>query len=222
LDNQDAAVVDGRFLSMVGFFSRGAPVLKALQRVNVDFLRINVHVNSDAKNAADSEDNEQDSDNDSDPDSDSEASSANAQKPKPRHLETTIDLRCLPRHLETLARDGLMGHLWANDALMQERRREHGAEAEHTLAHLRRHLEDACLRPDKALRRGGVWEDHGAAERRRGEQRARAKARFDADAYDNPGDVAEGDGGAERFVRGMKSLIFSISKVGDEWRAYRA
>ncbi|KAK4155452.1 hypothetical protein C8A00DRAFT_13501 [Chaetomidium leptoderma] len=214
--NQDVLIHEGRFLSVVGFFSRGAPVLKALQRLNVDFLRLNVHVNSDLKDGDLAED-EADSDAESD-DNDSDTSSVQAQRPKKRHLETTIDLRCLPRHMETLSRNGLTGRLWANDVLMQEKRRQQGAKAEDALAHLRRHIEEACLQPESVLR-GGVWEDHGAAERRRAEQRAKAEARFDADAYD-----AEGEGGGEdsRVARGMKSLIISIDRVGDELRAYRA
>lgn len=206
---------DGRFLTTVGFFSRGAPVLKALQRLNVDFLRINVHVNSDIKDGVvDSEDEEDSEGNDGDP----ETASVRAQRPRRRHLETTIDLRCLPRHMEGLSRNGMMGHLWANDALMQEKRRAQGAEAEKTLAHLRRHVEDACLRPEMALR-GGVWEDHGAAERRRREQQAKEDARFDADAYDEDDD--EDDSDDQRVVRGMDSLIISIARVGEELRAYR-
>jgi hypothetical protein len=122
--------------------------------------------------------------------------------------------------MEALSRDGVMGHLWANDALMQERRRAQGAAAEQTLARLRRHIEDACLRPEAALRSGGIWEDHGAAERRRREQRAKEAARFDADAYDDAED--EDDSGEDqRGVRGRESLIISIARVGGELRAYR-
>lgn len=214
LGNQDATVHDGRFLTIVGFFSRGAPVLKALQRLNVDFLRINVHVNSDIKDGVVVSGDEQDSDSD---DEDPETASVRAQRPRRHHLETTIDLRCLPRHMDALSRNGVMGHLWANDALMQEKRREQGAEAEKTLAHLRRHIEDACLRPEMALR-GGIWEDHGAAERRRREQQAKEDARFDADAYDAED---EDDSDDQRVPRETNSLIISIARVGEELRAYR-
>jgi hypothetical protein len=231
--NQDVVIHEGRFLSMVGFFSRGMPVLKALQRLNADFLRINVHVNSDVKddrpgttanpwagqNAIQIDGSDDSGDDDDD---ESDASSVSAPRPRRRHLETTIDLRCLPRHLEALSREpGPLGQIWANDVLMQEKRRKQGAEAEETMAHLRRHLEDACLRPESAMR--GIWEDHGAAERRRKEQQAKEDARFDADAYG----VGEGGGGDEdddgmRAARRMNSLILSISKVGDGLRAYRA
>lgn len=230
--NQDVAVHDGRFLTAVGFFSRGAPVLKALQRLNVDFLRINVHVNSGVKDdhfgsadaffdpSEDGQDSDDDDDNSDDNGSDTASPRGARQRPRRRHLETTIDLRCLPRHMEALSRDGVMGHLWANDALMQERRRAQGAAAEQTLARLRRHIEDACLRPEAALRSGGIWEDHGAAERRRREQRAKEAARFDADAYDDAED--EDDSGEDqRGVRGRESLIISIARVGGELRAYR-
>jgi hypothetical protein len=221
--NQDVMISEGRFLSMVGFFSRGAPVLKALQRVNVDFLRINVHVNSDVEDGRPRgtagpwvDLSEDDVDDDSDSDSEEpNPESEGAQLPKRHHLETTIDLRCLPRHLEALAQKS---QLWANDSLMQEKRRQQGREAENKLAQLRRHIEDACLRPEQAVREK-TWEEHGAAERRRREQRAKEEARFDADAYDAE-DVGGGDEG--RIAMGMKSLIISIDRVCDELRAYRA
>lgn len=227
----DTVIRDGRFLSMVGFFSRGAPVLKALQRLNVEFLRINVHVNSDLKAnglgtdslwADPAADDVSDSDDDSQNDS-SSSSDGPQQRLKKRHLETTIDLRYLPRHMETLRHQpGPLGGLWENDVLMQEKLRQKGAEAKDTLAHLRRHIEDACLRPEFAMR--GIWEDHGAAERRRREQRAKEDARFDADAYDDTGDEGgdEDSEDEERAARRMKSLIISIDRVGQELRAYRA
>jgi hypothetical protein len=221
--NQDTIMYDGRFLSVVGFFSRGARVLKALQRLNVDFLRINVHVNSDVINSRSGSANQNTADSDSgfsdDFDSDeydsddSAASTVQAQKQR-RHLETTIDLRYLPRHMDTLRREGPLGHLWETDELMRAKRVEQAMKADSTLASLRRHIEEACTRPESALR-GGIWEDHGAAERRRREKRAKDEARFDADAVDR----SYGDG---RIVRGMKSLIISIDRVGDELRAYRA
>ncbi|KAH6840899.1 hypothetical protein B0I37DRAFT_226763 [Chaetomium sp. MPI-CAGE-AT-0009] len=228
--NLDVVVREGRFLSMVGFFSRGAPVLKALQRLDVDFLRINVHVNSDLKGDRPgianpwfdpAMDDVDDSDDDSHDESD--ASPAGSQQPKRRHLETTIDLRYLPRHMEKLRQQpGPLGRLWENDVLMREKLWQKGAEAENTMANLRRHLEDACLRPEFAMR--GIWEDHGVAERRRREHRAKEDARFDADAYDDTGDE-DGDEDSDdedRAARRMKSLIISIDRVGDELRAYRA
>ncbi|KAK3296981.1 uncharacterized protein B0H64DRAFT_390907 [Chaetomium fimeti] len=228
--NQDSVIREGRFLSMVGFFSRGAPVLKALQRLDVDFLRINVHVNSDLKDdrpgtASPWVDLAIDGVDDSDDDShdESDASSDGPRQPRRRHLETTIDLRYLPRHMEALRQQpGPLGRLWENDVLMQEKLQEKGAEAKKTMANLRRHLEDACLRPDFAMR--GIWEDHGAAERRRREQRAKEDARFDADAYDETGDEdgEEDSEDEDRAARRMKSLIISIDRVGNELRAYRA
>jgi hypothetical protein len=221
--SQDKAMYDGRFLSVVGFFSRGGRVLKALQRLNVDFLRINVHVNSDVTNSRSGNTNQNTADSDSDfsddfdsdgyDSDDSTASTAQPQKQR-RHLETTIDLRYLPRHMETLHREGPLGHLWQNDKLMRDERIRQAETAEDTLASLRRHMEDACTRPESALREG-IWEDHCAAERKRREKRAKDEARFDADAVDR----SYGDG---RIVRGMKSLIISIDRVGDELRAYRA
>ncbi|KAL2177910.1 uncharacterized protein P884DRAFT_277060 [Thermothelomyces heterothallicus CBS 202.75] len=158
-DNQDVVSHEGRFLSTVSFFNRGSPVLKALQRLNTDFLRINVHVNSDIKNGrsvgAETGDESSSSDDDMDDDNlDGSSSAAGARRQSRRlHLETTIDLRCLPRRLEALRQEpGPLGQLWASDVLMQEQRRRKGEEAGNTLAGLRRHLEDACLKPDLALR----------------------------------------------------------------------
>ncbi|KAK4104866.1 hypothetical protein N658DRAFT_492965 [Parathielavia hyrcaniae] len=224
LGNQDAVLHEGRFLSMVNFFSRGAPVLKALQRVNVDFLRINVIVNSDIKEGhatgtaspwLDLTEDEIDDDDDDGDDSD-EPNASSEHRRKRWHLETTIDLRCLPRHLQELARES---RLWANDELMQEKRRQLGAEAAEKLTSLRRHIEYACLDPETAVR-GEFWEEHGAAESRRRAQRAKEERRFDADAYE----VEDASGGGDDDVsiaRGMKSLIISIDRVGDELRAYR-
>ncbi|SPQ21150.1 9d98c88d-f8da-423f-a30e-1d115587b2a5 [Thermothielavioides terrestris] len=191
----------------------GAPVLKALQRINADFLRINVHVNSDIKTGTSSNE----SGDEADSESDGEVSDTASRRPKKRHLETTIDLRCLPRRMEALSREDPLGNLWANDALMQARRHDQGAKANNTLVNLRLHIEQACLEPEKALR-GGVWEDHAAAERRRREKKAKEAARLDGDAWD----VKDDRQGLDRWIsRGMRSLIISIDRVGGELRAYR-
>ncbi|KAK4127551.1 hypothetical protein N657DRAFT_566711 [Parathielavia appendiculata] len=225
LGNQDAVIHEGRFLSMVGFFSRGSPVLKALHRVNVDFLRIKVIVNSNIKDGragdtaspwVDLTEDEVDGDDEDDDAEDSDESDTSSEyRPKKWHFETTIDLRCLPPHLEELSRGS---QLWANDALIQEKRRQQGAEAEEKLVSLRRHMEHACLDPEMALREK-FWEETSAAERRRRAQRAKEERRFDADAYYVEDEGGDGDDG--RTARGMKSLIISIDRVGDELRAYR-
>ncbi|KAL2141325.1 hypothetical protein VTI28DRAFT_2506 [Corynascus sepedonium] len=220
--NQDVIMRQGRYLSIVEFFNQGSPVLKALQRLNTDFLRINVHINSDVKNGRsvmfETGHESDDSGNPGDSDSDNASSTPNALRLKRRHLETTIDLRYLPRYLETLEqKPGPVGRIWANDVLVQEQRRKRGAEAEDTLSNLRQHLEMACTNPELAMR--GIWEDHRAAERRRRKQRAKAEARFDADAYNDV--ESEGNVAAARTSRRMKSLIISIIRVGDELRAYR-
>jgi len=219
-------VQDGRSFSVVSFFNRGSPVARALQRLNVDFLRINVHVNSVKGNRGDGLSDDEVADSDSNPGSDSDsdtftsASVRPKKAPKRRHLETTIDLRYLSRHMETLRREGgPIGRLWANDVLMQQRHRELGVRAEETLANLRQHIHDACVDPETALREG-IWEDHSVAERRRREQKAKEDARFDADAYDTEDD--DGDEGEGRIFQGMNSLIISIDRVNGELRAYRA
>ncbi|KAL2129802.1 hypothetical protein VTI74DRAFT_7293 [Chaetomium olivicolor] len=223
--NQDAPINEGRFLSVVSFFSRGGQVLKALQKINANFLHIHLHVNSDVKNSRSGTDSPpwvEHSDESDESDSEEETSDAfsldRSPKPKHYHLETTIDLRCLPRHLEALHREGNLP--LANDPLMQEQRRRQAADAEDVLAHLRQHIEHACLWPEQALR-GGVWQEHAAAERKRRERREREERRFDGDAYDRKV-IEEEDGAARVVARGMKSLILSIDKVGEELRAYRA
>lgn len=222
--NQNVTIKEGRFLSVVGFFSRGASVLKALQRINVNFLRINVHVNSDAKDRPSREDSNfgvmfPDT---ADLDEDSDSSTPRRPKrPKHRHLETTLDLRFLPRHMQTMHKDEPVGDPWENDCLMQEKRRQQGADAEAVLANLRKHIEDACLNTEEELRHS-IWEEHSVAERRRRERRARDEAKFDGDAYDDGHEVGDGsEPGDGRGVRGMKSLIISIDRVGDELRIYR-
>ena len=218
--DQDVTIRNGRFLSVVGFFSRGAPVLKALQRINTNFLRINVHVNSDVKDRrsrGDSPELDPNASDEEEPDSDSD-SSTRPKKPKHRHLETTLDLRYLPRHMEPLQRAEAAGAIWGAARLMQMKRRREGEKAEDTLTNLRRHIEQACHTPEDGLRRG-IWEEHAVAERRRREHRAREDARFDADAYDEDESEEEED---RWMARGMKSLIISFARVGDEMRVYRA
>ncbi|KAJ4302190.1 hypothetical protein N0V88_002326 [Collariella sp. IMI 366227] len=52
-NNQDTTTPEPRFLTIVPFFSRGGQVLKALQHLNTNFLRIHVHVNSDRRRGTD-------------------------------------------------------------------------------------------------------------------------------------------------------------------------
>ncbi|KAL2152475.1 hypothetical protein VTH82DRAFT_5659 [Thermothelomyces myriococcoides] len=157
-NSHDVAGREGRFLTTVGFFNKGSPVLKALQRLKTDFLRINVHINSDIKNdfsvGVDSADESSDDDDDMGDDSLDDLSAVGARRQsRKRHLETTIDLRYLPHRLEALRQDPWPpSQLWAGDVLVQEERRRKGEEAEATLANLRRHLEEACLKPELALR----------------------------------------------------------------------
>ncbi|KAK4138705.1 hypothetical protein BT67DRAFT_453271 [Trichocladium antarcticum] len=201
---------DGRSLSVVGLFSRGAAVLKALQRININFLRINVHVNSNVKSG--SQDGLASDEEDAESDSEPEGTPRSSKQLQPRHLETTLDLRYLPRHMEGLRLEPL-GELWENDMLMQEQRRKRGAEAEEKLSTLRKKIEGACLDPEEELCRG-FWQEHGVAEWQRRERRARHEAKFDGE--ENGAEAGDGRG-----LRGMKSLIISIARVGDELRAYR-
>jgi hypothetical protein len=218
---------DGRYLSVVNLFNRGARVLKALQRIDTNFLRINVHVNSNTRNSIHDEspfDETSDSDSDVDSLSDGETASQalRVRKPRQRHLETTIDLRYLPRHMEVLRREPVLGNLWEGDVLMQEERKKRGVGAARALNDMRRHIEEACEWPEKAVA-GGFWEDHSVAERNRRKAKARDEARFDEDtgAFDRVGNV-RGEDADGRVHWPMKSLIISIDRVGGDLRAYRA
>ncbi|KAK4238703.1 hypothetical protein C8A03DRAFT_14828 [Achaetomium macrosporum] len=212
------------FLNVTGFFSRARDVLKQLQRIHVDFLRINVHVNSHIKKSTNSS---------------SSSSTHRRRRPKPYHLQTTLDMRYLPRHnnhhnnnnnnnkmesADDQQEEPLETLLWRNDALIHEARRRQSDKTAETLRHLRRHIEAACLRPEKELRRGGVWEEHGAAEARRREQRARLEARLDGYS-DHGGEDDDDDEDEEedwRLGGDRKFLIISFVKVGGQMRAYRA
>lgn len=234
--NQNRMIQDGQYLSVVGSFSRGARVIRALHNINTNFLRINVHVNSNLRHeldirrrqhrepdASDSEaENGSDDDDAASPSiisssSDPSSHAHRLRRLRPWHLETTIDLRYLPRHTETLGREATQGAIWADDAVVQTRRREKGEEVEKALRNMRLHIEQACLEPDAAIK-GGFWEEHRAAERRRREEKARNEVRFDRDAYDD-GNEDEED---RRPQWPAKSLIVSIDRVRGELRAYRA
>ncbi|GAB1314960.1 hypothetical protein MFIFM68171_05170 [Madurella fahalii] len=234
--NQDITIQDGRYLSVVGVFSRSARVIRALQNINTNFLRINVHVNSNLRGTLinprrrrpepstpdleveDNSDDDDDALSSITPSSDSSSHARRPRRPRPWHFETTLDLRYLPRHMEALGREATLGNIWGNDTLVQERRRKKGEEVERALRNMRVHIEQACLEPEAAIK-GGFWEEHGAAERRRREEKARNEAKFDRDAYD---DDDEGDEEDRRPRWPTKSLIISIDRVGGELRAYRA
>lgn len=203
-----ARTADGRYLSVVGLFSRGGQALRALQQIRVNFLRIHVHVNSHLRSRGGDGSEFGDSATSSAADSDAESSDPSSQqhRPKHHHLEATLDLRYLPQRQQqqhtATATTTTTTHAspspspqqgggapiddvddpWANDELVRQRRQERAAEAERALRDLRRHIEEACVAPELVSRRGGFWEEHGAAERRRREERARHEARFDRDA----------------------------------------
>ncbi|KAL2268615.1 hypothetical protein VTJ83DRAFT_3461 [Remersonia thermophila] len=254
-----SGVPDARALTVAHFFDRSEGIVKALQRIDVDFLRVSVHVNSDARGdnvagadvevdsdsdsdegddegeegggdegsadgaldeAGDDEQDEEDQDEDEDEDSDD--LSAGNERPQYQHLETTLDLRFLPRHVSSLTALGApVGTIFAHDPLVQSRRAQLGAVASETLANLRRHVEDACLRPEWALKES-IWEEHDAAEQRRKAQKERLEAKFDADAYDEAGEDEEDEEREERWLeRGGRSLIISIERVNGELKAYK-
>ncbi|KAL2118382.1 hypothetical protein VTJ04DRAFT_8042 [Mycothermus thermophilus] len=197
-------------LTVAKFFSPDSGVLRALQAVQTDFLRVNVHVNSDAakdsvagadierevdsdnEEADDEEDDdlddfdeedddddesfhdgsddeadnhiqeedeeeeeEDDDDEQEEPEDEDEESDPILYPPNlhPQHLETTLDLRYTPSRLAQLASQGTFHQ---HDPLIQTRRAALGAHFASTLANLRRHIEDACLRPWWSVRRGRI------------------------------------------------------------------
>ncbi|KAL1838995.1 hypothetical protein VTJ49DRAFT_2006 [Mycothermus thermophilus] len=253
---------DARALTVASFFDRSEGILKALQRIDVDFLRIHVHVNSDARSdnvagadvevdsdeeddhgddddgddegsaygsdVVDSEDEEEEEDDDDDHEEEDEEEESDEddftnpkEKPKYQHLETTIDLRYLPRHMHTLLSQGPpIGTIFAHDHLIQSRRTHLGTVAFATLTNLRRHIEDACLRPEWALKES-IWEEHAAAEQRRKAQKVRSEAKFDADAYDEDSEDEDDEEEDRWLERGGRSLIISIERINGELKAYR-
>ncbi|KAK3308132.1 uncharacterized protein B0T15DRAFT_490728 [Chaetomium strumarium] len=197
-----------RFLSVISFFSQGSDVLKQLQRIHVDFLRIVVHVNSHIK-----------------------LYGINGRKiaQPDRHpsemrydLEMTLDLRCLsdPSHKKS---DDEIGFLWQNDHLIREARQQQADKMAETLRNLRRHIEEACVRPDKAHLEGKLWENHTAAVQRRREERARLEARLNGDNLTvKDDDEEDGEEDEDWRIGGEKKiLIISFVEIGGQKRAYR-
>jgi hypothetical protein len=213
--------VDGhRFLSVISFFSPGRwGVLQQLQRIHVDYLRINVHVNSHRKPAKT-------------PALQAFQESRRLPHKRQYHLETTLDMRYLPRpnnHSSSSNNmrsesDNEITFLWKNDALIHEARQRQAEKTAETLRHLRKHIEAACVRPDKALEQGQLWEQHAAAEEWRKKERAELEARLNGDNLraknvDEEGEEEEEDwrvGGERKF------LIMSFVEIGGQVRAYRA
>ncbi|KAK4148157.1 uncharacterized protein C8A04DRAFT_23953 [Dichotomopilus funicola] len=179
-------------LKTADFFEPGGRVLTALQRLQVGFLRVCLHVNSDVRDGAglgslegdtteddsddgyyeegdggyvDDDDDEGEGEEESDEDEDEEeesdedddddgtihvttsSTSGAFTGPKYKHVETTIDLRRVPENsvlATAAAQAGPTADLLSNDKLMIEQRQRAGAEAAHTLATLRQHIEQAC------------------------------------------------------------------------------
>ncbi|KAK3365898.1 hypothetical protein B0T24DRAFT_711231 [Lasiosphaeria ovina] len=240
LDDEEVVVRDGRYLSIVKLFSRGSPMIKALKRIDTNFVRINLYapfVTGDDYIER----------------CYGPVSYADGKEP-PRHLETTLDLRFLPRHLEALQREGVFGQMWENDKLILDKREELGRRADSALSGLRRRIEEGCLEKDKCVLRG-LWEDHIVAERRRIEDRRRHEEKFDHDSrvrckkrmrmkelgYDSAdssefdtdldsseaeseadGDQNDDNDSGDDFAAPRKTLKITIDRVDGHWRAYRA
>lgn len=188
---------DGRSLSVLPFFSPRKPIPVALERLNLNFLRISVHVNSHLQEAQSPNPHHHhhpsSSSSPSPPSSSSSSSSSGSEDPdsdsppKPRrrhHLEATIDLRFLPRHMKALRLTGPVGLLWNNDRLMDEQRARRARVAEEALRHLQRHIEEACTVPERVIKEATFWEEHEAAERKRKEKKEREEKKYCGDAYD--------------------------------------
>ncbi|KAK0739245.1 hypothetical protein B0T21DRAFT_346578 [Apiosordaria backusii] len=195
-NNTAVTVREPRYLSVVGLFSRGSATLKALQRINVDFLRVSVHVNShlDGRRGGEGDGRvEEEEEEQGQEDSEGEEEQVDGQgnpvaKPRRWHLEMTLDLRWLARHMEKLRKEGPVGELWENDAIVRAARVERGKAAERNLQRLRKLIEDACEMPEYVVKRGvvdGLWNTAEQAEVKRLEEKKRLEKRFEMDGYDN-------------------------------------
>ncbi|KAK3325855.1 hypothetical protein B0H66DRAFT_599992 [Apodospora peruviana] len=205
------------------FFSEGRPALDALLRINVRSLRVNVHVDRKKRCRkslvsyhanTDIDDNAFVSSDDEDDDMlwpyvnfPGGITNTLANPPTKRHLETTIDLRLLPRYIR-MNLDNLddkheypgkfvpnifsrrpgsrlievfPDHMWQEDQQMLIKRATMGQEAARALENLKERIMAACDDPDKAVR-DGLWEDYERAEERRKAARVKHLMRFDCDA----------------------------------------
>ncbi len=120
---EKAVAHSGRYLSVVDFFSSGGHVVKTLEKIHVNFVRINLHTegtpgDSEGGEAGNDDDDEDDWDDGSDgsnddvdgsegPEIEGEDIGKDFEVSEPRHLEATIDLRYLPDRIGALeAGDG--------------------------------------------------------------------------------------------------------------------
>lgn len=194
-----SGTVKTKYLSVVPYFSKNAPVLKALLGVNTRFLRINVHTNSKQNNstlgrrraptpiiittasAANNNNAGVDSSSDSDSGNNIFQSSAAAYKKTSdttsRHYEATLDLRYVPwNEVNTPVKRQLspspLPDQFEHDELAQAKRRERGQVAKQALLSLRRHIEEACTLSPAELKCVGnnIWEEHAEAEKKRKEK----------------------------------------------------
>ncbi|KAK3944201.1 hypothetical protein QBC46DRAFT_252648, partial [Diplogelasinospora grovesii] len=178
--NEDQRI-PGRYWSVVNLFGKGTRVMKALERIDTNFLRLNVHVLANPPTPFDDEDYN--------------AGAKKVEQARWRHLEATLDLRYLPRHMNALARDDLLGcTMWTNDVLVDKQRAERGRLAQEGLARLRRSVKEVCLETDKAVADGGFWEDHDVAEARRREIQEKHERTFEG-----------GEGAAQLFSLNMNT-----------------
>ncbi|EGO61164.1 hypothetical protein NEUTE1DRAFT_98304 [Neurospora tetrasperma FGSC 2508] len=141
------------YSSAIELFDSRSLVMHALSRIDTQFLRINMHINDGPHN-----DNEGD---------DEFALNTGTRK---RHLETTIDMRFLPRHTKQV-----------NDHLMKEQRAKRGEEAQTALQTLKIRMYEGFENPDRVVV-DGLWEDNSAADVRRKKERAEFEARLEGDA----------------------------------------
>ncbi len=234
-----AVAYGGRYLSAVDFFSRGGQVVKMLEKISVNYVRINVHIGGVSKYGLNEGDDDYGGDDDDFEDADDDAddedwhgggdSGINASQPiegedvpedglevsGPRHLETSIDLRYLPNRIE--ARKVASGSLWLEDHLTVAARERRGEYAQKALKGLRLRVQKAVLQPTKAIA-GGLWEDHDAAEVRRQEQRIKAQMMLLGD--DSPRDTKHGEVGDDDQMTGVReSLIVKFTCHNTIWSA---
>ncbi|KAK4173290.1 hypothetical protein QBC36DRAFT_360335 [Triangularia setosa] len=169
----------GKVLSVVGLFDKTNPMMRALKGIEVDWLRVCVNVNSHLLGGE-----EENGGNDQQVDGEGNV----VAKPRKWHLEMTLDLRWLARYMERLKKEGPVGGLWENDAIVKAARAERGRAAAENLGRLRRLIEEACETPEYVVRRGtrdGLWRTAEEAEVKRLAERRRMEKKFEMDGYDD-------------------------------------
>ncbi|KAH8887435.1 hypothetical protein GQ53DRAFT_809113 [Thozetella sp. PMI_491] len=143
---------DGRCLSVVDFFSSGGKAVKMLEKINVNFVHINVHTEGTVPGNIGDAGDDDDSKAWSDSMDTAEVDKDELDDSGPRHLETTIDLRYLPSRIA--AREAASNGVWIDDCVAAEARERRGAEALEAVRGLRLRVQKAALHAGRAIAEG--------------------------------------------------------------------